>query len=61
MQDAVRAAVKAVRGSGFFIPKHDGVAWLLLSSSDAMDDTYRCGMTSSPSSLASSIPKGGEK
>jgi hypothetical protein len=61
MQVAVRAVVKAVRGGGFFFSKLDGVAWLLPSSSDGVDDTYRCGTTSSPSSLASSVPKGGEK
>jgi hypothetical protein len=61
MQVAARAAVKAVRGDGFFVPKLDGVVQLLPSSSDGVDGTYGCGTTSSPSSLASSVPKGGEK
>jgi hypothetical protein len=61
MQATTRAAVKAVRGSGFFFPKLDGVVRLLLSSSDGVDGTYGCGTTSSPSSLASIIPKGSER
>jgi hypothetical protein len=62
MQVAARAVVKTVRGGGdFFFPKLDGMARLLPSSSDSMDGTYRCGMTSSPSSLASIIPKGSER
>jgi hypothetical protein len=61
MQVAARATVKAVLGGGFFFPKLDGMARLLLSSSDGVDGTYGCGMTSSPSSLASIIPKGSER
>jgi hypothetical protein len=61
MQVVARAVVKAVRGSGFFFPKLDGMAWLLPSSSDGMDVMYGCGTTSSPSSLASIIPKGSER
>jgi hypothetical protein len=60
-QVAAHAAVKAVRGGGFFFPKLDGVVRLLPSSSDGMDGTYRCSMTSSPSSLASIVPKGNER
>jgi hypothetical protein len=52
MRVAAHVAVKAVRGGGFFFPKLDGVARLLLSSSNGVDDTYGCGTTSSPSSLA---------
>jgi hypothetical protein len=61
MQVAARTVVKAVSGGDFFFPKLDGVARLLLSSSDGVDSTYGCGTTSSPSTLASTIPKGGEK
>jgi hypothetical protein len=61
MQVAAHAVVKAVCGGGFFFPKLDGVARLLPSSSDGVDGTYGCGTTSSPSSLASSVPKGDEK
>jgi hypothetical protein len=60
MQVAAHVVVKAVRG-GFFFPKLDGMVHLLLSSSDGVDGMYRCGTTSSPSSLASSVPKGSEK
>jgi hypothetical protein len=58
---AARAAVKAVRGSGFFFLKLDGVARLLLSSSDGVDGTYGCGTSSSSSPLASIVPKGSER
>jgi hypothetical protein len=58
MQVAARAAVKVVHGGGFFFLKLDGVARLLPSSSDGVDGTYGCGTTSSPSSLASIVPKG---
>jgi hypothetical protein len=61
MQVAACAAVKVVHGGGFFFLKLDGVARLLPSSSDGVDGTYGCGTTSSPSSLASSVPKGGKK
>jgi hypothetical protein len=61
MQVAAHAAVKAVRGGGFFLPKPDGVPWLLPSSCNGMDGTYGCGTTSFPTSLASGVPKGGEK
>jgi hypothetical protein len=61
MQVAARVAVKVVRGGGSFFSKLDGMARLLLSSSDGVDGTYGCGTTSSPSSLASSITKGSEK
>jgi hypothetical protein len=60
MQVAARVAVKVVRGGGFF-SKLDGMARLLLSSSDGVDGTYGCSTTSSLSSLASSITKGSEK
>jgi hypothetical protein len=58
MQVAARVTVKVVHGGSFFFPKLDGVVRLLLSSSDGVDGTYGCGSTSSPSSLASFIPKG---
>jgi hypothetical protein len=61
MQVAACAAVKAVRGGGFFFLKLDCVAWLLLNSSDGVDDTYGCNTTSSPSTLASIVPKGSER
>jgi hypothetical protein len=61
MQVAARAVVKVERGGGFFFPKLDGVARLLPSSSDGVDGTYGCDTTSSPSSLASIVPKGSER
>jgi hypothetical protein len=61
MQVAAHAVVKVVHGGGFFFPKLDGVAQLLLSSSDGVDSTYVCGTTSSPSSLASIVPNGSER
>jgi hypothetical protein len=61
MQVAARAAVKVVHGGGFFFLKLDGVARLLPSSSDGVDGTYGCGTTSSPSSLASIVPKGSKR
>jgi hypothetical protein len=61
MQVAARVAVKEVCGGDFFFPKLDVMGRLLLSSSDGMDGTYGCGMTSSPSSLASISPKGSER
>jgi hypothetical protein len=61
MQVAARAAVKAVRGGGFFFLKLDDMVRLLSSSSDGVDGTYGCGTTSSPSPLASIIPKGSER
>jgi hypothetical protein len=61
MQVVARAAVKAVRGGDFFFPKLYGVARLLSSSFGDVDGTYECNKTSSPLSLAPSVPKGGEK
>jgi hypothetical protein len=61
MQVAARVVVKALRDGGFFFPKLDSVARLVLSSSDDVDGTYGCGTTSSPSSSASIIPKGNER
>jgi hypothetical protein len=45
MHVAARVAVKAVHGGDFFFPKLDGVAQLLPSSSDGVDDTYGCETT----------------
>jgi hypothetical protein len=61
MQVAARATVKAVRGSGFFFLKLDDVVRLLSSSSDGVDGRYGCGTSSSPSPLASIVPKGSKR
>jgi hypothetical protein len=61
MEVEARTVVKAVCGGGVFFLKLDGVARLLSSSSGGVDGTYGCDTASSSSSLASSVPKGGEK